>query len=102
MSAKSTRCRTKKGQNKKHENPWAYQDNLHPLTESGKLTKDDVLALNCRDKYCIRSVMFVNPGEWDDKLYRIFGDLVGQTADFMRCWLHVYVLTHKHRISVFA
>ena len=36
MSAKPTRWRTKKGQGKKDDNPWAYQDNLQPLSESGK------------------------------------------------------------------
>ena len=46
--------------------------------------------------------MFENPRDRDDELYRIFRDMVGQTVEFMRCWLRVHVLTHKHQIAKFA
>ena len=72
------------------------------LLESDKLTREELLALTCRDKYCIKSVMFNSPRDRDDELYRIFGDMVGQTVDFMRYWLRVHVLTHKHQIAKFA
>ena len=28
--------------------------------------------------------------------------MVGQTVEFMRCWLRVHVLTHNHQIAKFA
>ena len=102
MAAKPIRKKDKKGQYKSEENPWAYQHNLQLLSEADKLTKDELLSLTCRDKYCIKTVMFENPRDWDDELYRIFGDMVGQTVEFMRHWLRVHVLTHKHQIAKFA
>ena len=102
MAARTIRKKDKKGQCKSEENPWAYQHNLQWLSEADKLTKDELLLLTCRDKYCIKSVMFENSKDRDDELYRIFGDMVGQTVEFMRCWLRVYVLTHKHQIAKFA
>ena len=72
---------------KNDDNPWTYQQNLALLLETDKLTRDELLTLTCRDKYCIKSMMFESPKDRDDELYRIFGDLVGQTVDFMRCWL---------------
>ena len=47
-------------------------------------------------------MLFKSPKDRDDELYQIFGDLVGQTVDFMRHWLRVHVLTHKHQITKFA
>ena len=91
-----------KGQCKKDDNPWTYQQNLTLLLETDKLSIDELLTLSCRDKYCIKSVLFESPKDRDDELYQIFGDLVGQTVDFMRCWLQVHVLTHKHQIARFA
>ena len=73
-----------KGQRKSEENPWTYQQNLALLLETDKLTRDELLTLTCRDKYCIKSMMFESPKDQDDELYRIFGDMVGQTVDFMR------------------
>ena len=96
MAAKPSRKKDKKGQRKSEENPWAYQHNLQLLSEADKLTKDELLSLTCRDKYCIKSVMYENPRDQDDELYRIFRDMAGQTVEFMRCWLRVHVLTHKH------
>ena len=86
----------KKGQRKSEENPWDYQHNMQLLSEADKLTKDELLSLTCRDMYCIKTVMFENPRDRDDELYRIFGDMVGQTVEYMRRWLRVHVLTHKH------
>ena len=102
MAAKPIRKKAKKGQHKSEENPWAYQQNLQLLSEAEKLTKDELLSLTCRNKYCIKTVMFENPRDWDYELYRIFGDMVGQTVEFMRHWLRVHVLTHKHQIAIFA
>ena len=102
MAAKPIRKKDKKGQCKSEENPWAYQYNLQLLSEADKLTKDELLLLTCRDKYCIKSVMFENPKDQGDELYRIFGDMVGQTVEFMRCWLRVHVLICKHQIAKFA
>ena len=102
MSVKKPKCKPKKGGSKVDENLWAYQINLELLLESGKLSKDDVLSLCCRDKYCIRSVMFSTLEERDDEVYRMFGDMVGQNAEFMKRWLQVHVLPHKQRIATFA
>ena len=87
MASKSCRKKMMKGQHKNDDNPWTYQQNLTLLLETDKLSRDELLTLTCRDKYCIKSVMFESPKDRDDELYRIFGDLVGQTVDFMRCWL---------------
>ena len=46
--------------------------------------------------------MFTTPNERNDKVYRLFGDMVGQNADFMRRWLRVHVLTHRQSIATFA
>ena len=102
MAAKPIRKKAKKGQCKSEENPLAYQHNLQLLSEADKLTKDELLSLTCRDKYCIKTVMFENPRDRDNELYRIFRDMVGQTVEFMRRWLRVHVLTHKHQIAIFA
>ena len=102
MAAKPIRKEDKKGQCKSEENPWAYQHNLQLLSEADKVSKVELLSLTCRDKYCIKTVMFENPRDWDDELYRIFRDMVGQTVEFMRCGLRVHVLTHKHQIAKFA
>ena len=102
MATKSHRKKAVKGQHKSEENPWTCQHNLPLLLESDKLTKDELLSLTCRDKYCIKSMMFESPRDRDDELYRIFGDMVGQTVEFMRFWLRVHVLTHKHQIAKFA
>ena len=102
MATKPHRKKAVKGQHKSEQNPWAYQHNLPLLSESDKLTKDELLSLTCRDKYCIKSVMFESPRDWDDELYRIFRDMVGQTVEFMRHWLRVHVLTHKHQIAKFV
>ena len=95
METKSCRKKMVKGQHKGEENPWTYQQNLALLLETDKLTRNEILTLPCRDKYCIKSVMFESPKDQDGELYRIFGDMVGQTVDFMRRWLRVHVLTHK-------
>ena len=92
----------KKGGKQTEENLWAYQTTLQPLLESAKLSRDDILSLCCRDKYQIRSVMFSTPEERDDKVHRLFGDMVGQNPDFMRRWLCIHVLTHKQRIATLA
>ena len=102
MASKSSKKKTTKGQCKKEDNPWTYQQNLTLLLETDKLSTDELLASSCRDKYCIRSVLFETPKDRDNELYQIFGDLVGQTVDFMRHWLQVHVLTHKHQIVRFA
>ena len=87
MASKSSKKKTMKGQCKNDDNPWTYQQNLTLLLETDKLSMDELLTLTCRDKYCIKSVLFESPKDRDDELYRIFGDLVGQTVDFMRRWL---------------
>ena len=87
MATKSHRKKTKKGQHKNDDNPWTYQQKLTLLLETDKPARDELLTLSCRDKYCIKSMIFESPKDRDDELYQIFGDLVGQTVDFMRCWL---------------
>ena len=87
---------------KSDENPWAYQATLEPLLETTKLSRDDMSALCCMDKYQIQGVMFNSPKERNDEVYRIFGDMVGQNADFMRRWLRVHVLTHRQWIATFT
>ena len=56
MATKPRRKKAVKGQCKSEENPWTYQHNLPLLLESDKLTKDELLSLTCRDKYCIKSM----------------------------------------------
>ena len=87
MASKSSKNKMMKGQNYNDDDPWSYQQNLTLLLETDKLSIDELLTLNCRDKYCIKSVSFKSLKDRDDELYRIFGDLVGQAVDFMRRWL---------------
>ena len=61
MATKLHRKKIVKDQRKSEENPWTYQLNLALLLESDKLTREELLALACRDKYCIKSVMFNSP-----------------------------------------
>ena len=35
-------------------------------------------------------------------MYMMFGELVGQSTDFMRYWLRCHVLTHKKTVNSFA
>ena len=87
MASKSSKKKTMNGQHKNDDNLWTYHQNLTLLLETDKVSIDDLLTLNCRDKYCIKSMLFKRPKDRDDELYQIFGDLVGQIVDFMRHWL---------------
>ena len=87
MASKLHRKKMMKVQCKNDDNPWTYQQNLTLLLEINKLSRDELLTLTCRDKSCIKSMMFESLEDRDNELNRIVGDLVGQTVDFMRRWL---------------
>ena len=66
-------------------NPWAYCVKLPLLNETDKCDLTDLTVLNCRSNYCIRTVsQGYTEKSRDDELFRIYGSLVNQCANFMR------------------
>ena len=105
-AAKKTYVKTSKGTGGKKNinkgNPWEYKDELPLLLEPQKLDRDKVSVLCCRDQYRIKPVIYEEPKQRDDTVYEMFGELVGQLAEFMRCWLRCHVLTHKKVVNKLA
>ena len=57
-------------------NPWVYKDKLEPFPGAGKLTRTEVLQIECRDRYKIRtSVHVMDDQTANDELYRMFGEM---------------------------
>ena len=97
--------RSKNGKGKKNnnwKNPWEYKTELPVLLEPQKLDQDKVATLCYRDQYGIKPVKYQDLKDHDDKVYKMFGELVGQLAEFMRHWLRCNVLTHKKTVSKLA
>ena len=46
--------------------------------------------------------MITDEKQWDNEVYRIFGELVDKDYTFMRQWLRCYSLTNKNNISKIA
>ena len=84
-------------------NPWAYKDKLKFFPETGKLTRSEVLQIECRDRYKIRTSVHVTDDQTaNDELYRMFGEMLGQDIPFMRQWVRCFVLTHKKYVGKLA
>ena len=84
-------------------NPWAYSVKLPLLNEADKCDLADLDVLNCRSNYCIRTVSqgYTEKGR-DDELFRIYGNLVNQSANFMRQWIRCFALTRKKYVMNLA
>ena len=79
-----------------------YKNELPVLLELQKLDQDEISVLCCRDQYRIKPVRYQEPKQHDDAVYNMFGELVGQLADFMRHWLRCHVPTHKKAVNKLA
>ena len=84
----------KKGKKIESRNPWKYADQLSPIYETHKVSKDEISRLCCRVNYKVspsdKSV------DENDMLYRYFAQQCGQDRKFMRTWLHLFIHLHKH------
>ena len=92
----------KSKKNKDKKNPWDYKTELPVLFEPQKLDQDEVAVLCCREQYRIKPVKYQEPKQGDDAVYKMFGDLVGQSVEFIRCWLRCHILTHKKTVNKLA
>ena len=83
-------------------NPWKYLLNYQHVPESAKLRKDEVPQLQCRTTHCV-SLQQHEYSE-NDGLYIIYGHRVGQSPEFMREWLHYFIMVvykaHFKRIGL--
>ena len=65
-------------------NPWPYKDTVPPLPEADKLTRSDVLQIECRSRYKIRNnTHIVDEKSANDEVYRMFGEMLSQNVTFM-------------------
>ena len=77
-------------------NPWAYKTTVPPLPDSDKLTKDEVLQIECHAHYKIRSnVHIMDEESANNEVFRMFREMLAQEVPFMCQWVRVFVLTHK-------
>ena len=82
-------------------NKWKYLLNFTNVLETAKVNKESVTMLACRVTHCVR--LQILEYKENEGLYAMYGSRVGQTAEFMRDWLHYFVTvvykTHFKRIS---
>ena len=82
-------------------NKWKYMLNFTNVPETAKVNKEAVTMLACRATHCVR--LQTLEYKENDGLYAMYGNRVGQTAEFMRDWLHYFITvvykTHFKRIS---
>ena len=95
-----TRSKGPKGKKKKapgEGNPWPYKDMVLSLPEADKLTRSNVLQIECCSRYKIRNnTHIVDEKSANDEVYRMFGVMLSQNVTFMRQWVQVFILMHKH------
>ena len=96
MDSKPSRKESKK--QKEKVNPWQYVGKLKAIPERARLDKTDLAMLNCRLKYCIKTVLLKDETARDNEIYRLFGELVNKDPIFMRQWLRCYGLTNKQTV----
>ena len=92
-SAKKTRKKPGSG------NPWAYKESLKPIKEEDVLSSDELLKLECRNHYRIRPSVHVMDEQSVNDVFRMFGEMLGQDAAFMRQWVRCFILTHSKFIN---
>ena len=84
-------------------NPWTYRETLYTIKETDALSIEDILQLDCRDKYKVRPNSFVVDGSTaKDEMFRMFREMMGQDVRFMRQWVRCFVLTHRRFIMKLA
>ena len=100
MGKKQTKAANKKS--KDDSNPWPYASAIRPILEMSRLDKEDLVTLCCRLKYCVKKVMITNEEHQNNKVYRMFGELVSKYQLFMRQWLRCHSLTNKTHVCKIA
>ena len=68
-------------------NPWAYKECVEPINEDDAMSSDEILNLECRNRYRIRPSA-------NDEVFHMFGEMLGQDVAFMQQWVRCFVLTH--------
>ena len=63
--------------------------NFTNMPESAKVNKEVVTMLACRATHCVRLQTLEH--KENDGTYAMYGNPVGQTAEFMRDWLHYFI-----------
>ena len=77
-------------------NPWAYKECLESIREDDVLSSNEILNLECRNHYRIRpSVHVTDEQSVNDKVFHMFGEMLGQDVAFMQQWVRCFVLTHR-------
>ena len=71
-------------------NPWKYLLNYQHVPETAKLQKDEVSQLQCRTTHCVR--LQQQDYNENDGPYAIYGHRVGQSPEFLREWLHYFIM----------
>ena len=83
----ATRPKVPKGKKKKvpgEDNLWPYTDTVPPLPEADKLTKSNVLQIECYSRYKIRNnTHIVDEKSANNEVYRMFGEMLSQNVTFM-------------------
>ena len=83
----ATRPKGPKGKKKKvpgEDNLWPYTDTVPPLPEADKLTKSNVLQIECCSRYKIRNnTHIVDEKSANNEVYRMFGEMLSQNVTFM-------------------
>ena len=84
-------------------NPWAYKECLEPIIEDEALNSNEILNLECRNRYKIRSsVHVIDEQSANDEVFHMFGEMLGQDVAFMRQWMRCFILTHRKFVSKVA
>ena len=98
-NSSATGPKVPKGKKKKapgEDNLWPYKDMVPPLPEADKLSKSNVLQIECCSRYKIKTnTHIVDEKSTNDEVYQMFGEMLSQNVTFMRQWVQVFVLTHK-------
>ena len=82
-------------------NPWEFEDAVTPLDEDLSLTKLELGELECRSNYSIH--LLLNTKEnFNDLLYKIYGEEINKPPDFMRNWIRLYTITNKKKLKQVA
>ena len=82
-------------------NPWEFEDAVTPLDEDLSLTKLELGELECRSNYSIR--LLLNTKEnFNDLLYKIYGEEINKSPGFMRNWIRLYTMTNKKKLEQVA
>ena len=75
--------------------PWPYRETLETIKELEALCIEDILQLECRNRYKVwPNIMVYDEKTAKDEMFRMFGEMMGQDVKFMRQWVWCFMLTH--------